>query len=117
MGHRRGAGRRGAGAGDVRGGRPGRACDPSARLSSNGRSCASCHAEYGAFGPAFARPYPHEVDASSSAFGHSPVYLDETIQSCMIGPMAAKPLPWASSTLADLTAYVTQYQKGFVPPR
>ena len=33
----------------------------------------------------------------------------------MAGPMAARPLPWDSKTLADLTAYVTQYQKGFMP--
>ena len=102
-----------------------RAGDPTAgkvlfsdtKLSSNGMSCATCHAKYGAFNPTFAQPYPHTVAMSKNQFHHDPVYLDEMIQGCMIGPMATKPLPWNSQELADLTAYMAIYQKGYKPAR
>ena len=85
------------------------------KLSSNGMSCATCHAHYGSFKDTFAQPYPHTVAMAKNQFHVDPVYLDEMIQGCMVGPMATKPLPWNSRELADLTAYVAQYQKGFQP--
>jgi cytochrome c len=47
--------------------------------------------------------------------GIKSIHLDEMIQACMVMPMQAKPLPWNSKELADLTAYVTQIQKTFKP--
>lgn len=83
------------------------------RLSTNGMSCASCHANHGAFSTSFAKPYPHTVAMARNELGHKSVYLDEMVQACMVMPMAAKPLPWNSKELADLTAYVTELQKTF----
>lgn len=87
------------------------------KLSSNGMSCASCHANYGAFSPSFAKPYPHTVVMARDRLGRKRVYLDEMVQACMVMPMAAKPLPWDSKALADLTAYVAELQKTFKPAR
>lgn len=83
------------------------------KLSTNGMSCASCHANLGAFSASFAKPYPHTVAMARSQLGRQSVYLDEMVQACMLMPMAAKPLPWGSKELADLTAYVTELQKTF----
>lgn len=87
------------------------------KLSTNGMSCASCHANHGAFSTSFAKPYPHAVAMARSQLGRKNVYLDEMVQACMVMPMAAKPLPWNSKALADLTAYVSELQKTFKPPR
>jgi cytochrome c len=85
------------------------------KLSSNGMSCASCHANHGAFSSSFAKPYPHTVAMARDRLGRKSVYLDEMVQACMIMPMAAKPLPWNSTELADLSAYVSELQKTFKP--
>ena len=45
--------------------------------------------------------------------GIKSIHLDEMTQACMVMPMQAKPLPWNSKELADLTAYVSQIQKTF----
>lgn len=85
------------------------------KLSTNGMACASCHANHGAFAASFAKPYPHTVAMARDQLGRKTVYLDEMVQACMTMPMAAKPLPWGSQDLADLTAYVAGLQKTFKP--
>lgn len=85
------------------------------KLSTNGMSCASCHADHGAFQASFAKPYPHTVAMAKNQLGRKTVQLDEMIQGCMVMPMAAKPLPWDSKELAGLTAYLLTVQKTFKP--
>jgi cytochrome c len=85
------------------------------KLSSNGMSCSTCHANYGAFQESFAQPYPHHVQMVDGRTGKKTIELDEMVQLCMVVPMAAKPLPWDSKELAALTAYTAELQKGFKP--
>ncbi|NMM10288.1 MAG: hypothetical protein HHJ16_08450 [Polaromonas sp.] len=85
------------------------------KLSTNGMSCATCHANHGAFQASFAKPYPHTVAMAKEQFGRKTVYLDEMIQGCMVMPMAAKPLAWDSKELAGLVAYLQVQQKSFKP--
>ena len=85
------------------------------KLSTNGMSCASCHANHGAFSDSFAKPYPHTVAMAREQLGRKTVYLDEMIQGCMVMPMAAKPLAWDSKELAGLVAYLQVQQKSFKP--
>lgn len=87
------------------------------KLSTNVMSCASCHADHGAFQASFAKPYPHTVAMAKDQLGRKTVHLDEMIQGCMVMPMAAKPLPWNSKELAGLTAYLLTVQKTFKPTR
>ena len=87
------------------------------KLSTNGLSCASCHANQGAYQASFARPYPHTVAMAKDQLGRKTVHLDEMIQGCMVMPMAAKPLPWDSKELAGLTAYLLTVQKTFKPAK
>jgi len=87
------------------------------KLSTNGMSCASCHANHGAFSDSFAKPYPHTVTMAKDQLARKTVHLDEMIQGCMVMPMAAKPLPWDSKELAGLTAYLLTVQKTFKPTR
>lgn len=87
------------------------------KLSTNGMSCASCHANHGSYSNSFAKPYPHTVAMARDQLGRKKVYLDEMIQACMLMPMAAKPLPWDSHELAALVAYVEQQQKTFKPTK
>lgn len=100
-----------------------RAGDPTAgeklfndtKLSTNGMSCASCHANHASFSDSFAKPYPHTVAMANDQLGIKTIHLDEMVQACMVMPMAAKPLPWNSKELADLTAYMAEVQKTFKP--
>lgn len=85
------------------------------KLSTNGMACATCHANNASFSDSFAKPYPHKVAMANDDLGIKSIHLDEMIQACMVMPMQAKPLPWNSKELADLTAYVTQVQKTFKP--
>jgi mono/diheme cytochrome c family protein len=85
------------------------------KLSTNGMSCATCHANNASFSEGFAKPYPHKVAMANDDLGIKTIHLDEMIQACMVMPMQAKPLPWNSKELADLTAYVAQVQKTFKP--
>ena len=87
------------------------------KLSTNGMSCARCHANNGAFQASFAKPYPHTVAMAKEQLGRKTVHLDEMVQGCMAMPMAAKPLPWDSKELAALTAYTASLQKTFKPAR
>ena len=87
------------------------------KLSTNGMSCATCHANNASFSEGFAKPYPHKVAMANGDLGIKTIHLDEMIQACMVMPMQAKPLPWNSKELADLTAYVAQVQKTFKPKR
>ena len=87
------------------------------KLSTNGMSCASCHANHGAFQASFAKPYPHTVAMAKEQLGRKTVHLDEMVQGCMVMPMATKPLPWDSKELAALTAYTASLQKSFKPSR
>lgn len=82
------------------------------KLSTNGMSCNSCHADFAAFLPTFAEPFPHEV-AMAKDQGISKIALDEMIQLCMVVPMEAKPLKWDSKELAALTAYTGELQKQY----
>jgi len=84
-----------------------------ARLSSNGMSCQTCHADNGAFQATFEQPYPHYVQMTDDRAGVKAVHLDEMVQFCMVVPMASKTLPWKSKKLAALTAYSASLQKGF----
>jgi cytochrome c len=85
------------------------------KLSTNGMSCATCHANYASFTNSFAKPYPHKVAMANDDLGIKTIHLDEMIQACMVMPMQAKPLPWNSKELADLTAYTASLQKTFKP--
>lgn len=87
------------------------------KLSTNGMSCASCHANHAMYADSFAQPYPHTVAMARDRLGHMTVHLDEMIQACMVMPMAAKPLPWDSKELAAIVAYVEQQQKTFKPAK
>lgn len=83
-------------------------------LSTNGSSCASCHAGFGLFNASFAKPFPHKVSMAKDN-GKDQIALDEMIQLCLLAPMEAKKaLPWDSRKLAALTAYVAEIQKSFV---
>lgn len=83
------------------------------RLSTNGMSCQTCHADNASFQPTFAQPYPHYVQMTDDRAGVKSVHLDEMVQFCMVVPMDAKPLPWNSKKLAALTAYSASLQQGF----
>lgn len=85
------------------------------KLSTNGMSCNTCHANHGAFQATFAKPYPHIVAMARDKAGVKAVHLDEMIQACMAMPMAAKPLPWDSRELAALVAYTRTVQQSFKP--
>lgn len=87
------------------------------KLSTNGMSCATCHASHGAYQASFAQPYPHIVAMAKEQLGRKIVHLDEMIQACMVMPMEAKPLPWNSKELAALVAYVQIQQKTFKPSK
>lgn len=85
------------------------------KLSSNGMSCDTCHANHGSFTPGFAQPYPHEVTMVREKSGVAKIHLDEMVQGCLVMPMATRPLPWDSRELAALTAYTAEVQKSFKP--
>mgnify|MGYP005619207551 CR=1 FL=1 len=85
------------------------------RLSTNGLSCNSCHANHANYAPTFAQPYPHYVKMADEQGGIQSVQLDEMIQFCLLSPMAGKALPWDSKELAALTAYTAEQQKTFKP--
>ena len=85
-------------------------------LGRSGLACASCHiGSYGQMKPSFAEPYPHEVAMPKQMAGLSRVNAAEMVQFCMIVPMAAEPLPWDSTELAALTAWVEGIQPGYRP--
>lgn len=85
--------------------------DPS--LSTNGMSCDTCHADFGAYNDTFLQPYPHPVGMASGMFGLAEVDAEQMVQLCMVVPMAAEPLPWDSESLAALTAYVQSVQEEY----
>lgn len=86
------------------------------RLSTNGLSCNSCHADHNSFSASFARPYPHKVGMVKERAGiKGAIHLDEMVQFCMMAPMAAQPFPWDSRELAALTAYTAEMQKTYKP--
>ena len=91
----------------------GEALFKSTKLSTNGLSCQSCHANNENFAASFSKTYPHEVAMVGEKAGIAKVDLDEMIQFCMVAPMQAKPLRWDSRELAALTAYNTGLQKVF----
>ena len=83
------------------------------KLSTNGMACATCHADGGSYQKSFAMPFPHKVEMAAGSYGLNSIYLDEAIQMCMAGPMAAKPFDWKSQDLANLVAFMTEEQKKF----
>ena len=82
-------------------------------LSTNGMSCASCHEGGKSYQASFAQPFPHKMAMAEQTYGVKHLHLDEAIQVCMVGPMAAKPLPWKSSELANLVAFMEVEHKKF----
>lgn len=80
------------------------------KLSTNGRSCGSCHTNIDSFGNRFRSPYPHAAMNSSARFGVERMNLDEVIQVCMQGPMRNIPLEWGSPEQAELTTYLLKVQ-------
>ena len=84
--------------------------------SSGGLSCATCHTGYNTLGNSFALPYPHQVSMVKTAVGKD-LFVDaeQMVQFCMLNPMQAKVLAWDSKELAALTAFVTEFQKGYTP--
>jgi hypothetical protein len=91
----------------------GEALFKNSKLSSSGVSCATCHDGGKGYNSTFAKPYPHRVAMAFETYGLSTVHLDEAIQMCMMGPMAAKPLPWGSHELNNFVAYMGEQQKAF----
>jgi cytochrome c len=87
------------------------------KLSTNGMTCATCHANHAPYSDSFAKPYPHTVAMARDQLGRKQAYLDEMIQACMEIPMATKPLPWDSMELAALVAFVEQEQRTFKPAK
>ncbi len=85
------------------------------RLSGNGLSCNSCHANHASYAPSFAEPYPHYVKMADDQSGIKKIDLDEVVQFCLLSPMAGKALPWDSKELAALSAYTAEQQKTFKP--
>lgn len=83
------------------------------KLSSNGMACATCHTAGGSYQKTFAKPYPHFVQMAKDGYGLSKVHLDEAIQMCMLGPMAAKPFDWKSVDLQNLSAFILSEQEKF----
>ena len=84
------------------------------KLSSNGLACASCHTNGQSYQSSFGKPFPHQVAMASETYGLKTVELDEAIQMCMVGPMAAKPFEWKSVDLANLYAFVLAEQQKFM---
>jgi cytochrome c len=82
-------------------------------LSTNGMSCATCHADGASYQKTFAQPFPHFVQMAKAGYGLDQIQLDEAIQMCMIGPMASKPFDWSSPELQDLAAFVLSEQSKF----
>ncbi len=50
---------------------------------------------------------------AADTYGIQQLHLDEAIQVCMVGPMAAKPLDWKSVELANLVAFISEEHKKF----
>lgn len=46
------------------------------KLSTNGMSCATCHAKNASFLDSFAKPYPHKVAMANDALQIKTIYLD-----------------------------------------
>lgn len=84
-------------------------------LSTNGMACATCHAQNASFMPGFAEAYPHPVAMVKNMSGVEKVDAAEMVQFCMVQPMQAEPLPWRSTELAALAAYVEHVQDDFRP--
>lgn len=82
-------------------------------LSTNGMSCATCHAEFQNYNPTFAEPYPHFVQMGQAVAGLDEVTAEQMVQLCMMVPMSADPLAWESEELAALTAYVVELREEF----
>ena len=80
------------------------------RLSTNGRSCSSCHTDISSFGARFRTPYPHPAMNSATRFGVDHMHLDEIIQVCMQGPMRNVPFEWGSREQIDITTYLLKVQ-------
>ena len=83
------------------------------KLSTNGMSCMSCHANFEAFNDTFKKPFPHFVQMANDAAGLKTATAENMVQICMIAPMEAEPLPWGSKELRALTAYVEKLRGDF----
>lgn len=83
------------------------------KLSTNEMSCNSCHSDFNGYGASFREPYPHVVAMPKEVSGARKVTAEQMVQFCLMRPMMAKPLPWASKELAALTAYVEEQRKQF----
>mgnify|MGYP001359759523 FL=1 len=83
------------------------------KLSTNGMSCATCHTGGASYKQTFAKPFPHYVEMAKNVYGLPSVHLDEAIQMCMEGPMAAKAFDWKSADLQNLASFVQSEQAKF----
>lgn len=83
------------------------------KLSTNGMSCMSCHANFDAFNDTFKKPYPHFVQMANDAAGLKTATAENMVQICMVAPMEAEPLPWGSKELRALTVYVEKLRADY----
>ncbi len=82
-------------------------------LGTSGLACQSCHEDFGNYNATFKEPYPHFVQMAKGRAGLEKVNAAEMVQLCMVVPMATDPLPWDSSELAALVAYVKEERELF----
>ena len=85
----------------------------SKKLSTNGMSCATCHAGLKSYSATFKSDFPHKVNMASNNYGVPSIHLDEVVQMCMNGPMEAKIFKWGSDDLANLTVFMKEEHKRF----
>lgn len=74
-----------------------------ASLGSNGKSCNSCHTNFGMGDmPLTGRaPFPKVFSMAKKMRT-----LDQTVQSCIMGALKGNPLAWDDAKLTDLATYV-----------
>lgn len=84
------------------------------KLSTNTMSCHSCHADLAAYSDGFKSPFPHRMGMAADIFAVDKIEAEQAVQLCMLVPMEAKALDWASRDLAALTVYVLEVQKEFL---
>lgn len=77
-------------------------------LSTNGRSCNTCHADEFSYNETFDKPYPHYVRSVKLKTGLDTITAEGMVQFCLVSQLKASPLAWDSETLAALTAFVLE---------
>jgi len=77
-------------------------------LSTNGRSCNTCHADEFSYNETFDKPYLHYVRSVKLKTGLDTVTAEGMVQFCLISQLKTSPLAWDSETLAALTTFVLE---------